>query len=266
MSSRRDQIPKSLDFSRRHPWHGADVERNRVVLSRANDLLLRRAIVILGLACGSLFAMLFVFSYTNPISLEKWARKAISQEVQKRIASKIDGLDNLALARELPSRIAVIMDRMAHPECPCRVPVESYEPIRLGDQIARLAILNAKMAPLIESGYHDVAQSLLFELRVFSGANAVTLMLLALIAWMWKRPALQLLPPAIVLIGALALTANIYLFKQDWLQSILLGDYVGLLYVPYLLLATGFMIDVVFLRATLSLGLFGIFVPRKQRL
>lgn len=280
MLSTKQQNPKEIDF-RRRPFSlrgesGDNGERSRIVLRPGSDTLLRRAILILSLACGFPFVMLLVFSYMNPIALEKWARKAIAHEVQKRVVTKIDGLENSALvwaaerkvaknsqeiaesksalAKELPSRIAVIMDRMMHPECPCRARAENYERAWLGDKIARLDQVNARMTSLIESKYHDVALSLLFELRVFSGANAAALFLLVLIAKMWKRPALQLLPPAIVLMGALALTANIYLFNQNWLQTILLGDYVGLFYIPYVLLAVGFMLDIVFLRAVLSVG------------
>lgn len=65
-------------------------------------------------------------------------------------------------------------------------------------------------------------------MRIFSGTNALVFLLLALIALAWKRRGVQLLAPTVVLVGAAALTGAIYLFNQDWLQTISLNDYVGL--------------------------------------
>lgn len=71
-------------------------------------------------------------------------------------------------------------------------------------------------------------------------------------AWCWKRASLQLLAPAAVLPGALGIVASMYFVSQNWLQTILPGDYVAYLYIPYLAVALAFMTDVVFNRARYS--------------
>jgi hypothetical protein len=121
--------------------------------------------------------------------------------------------------------------------------------------VARLDELNLKLTALIESKYRDVAQSLHREARIFSGANAALFLLLTSIAFLWKCRAVQLLAPTVVLVGAAALTGTIYLVNQDWLSTILLNDYVGLLYLPYLGVALAFILDVVFIGGRISLNL-----------
>lgn len=64
-----------------------------------------------------------------------------------------------------------------------------------------------------------------------------------------RRASLQLLAPTVVLLGAAALVACCYLFSQNWLQTILLSDYVGWTYAPWLGLVIAALADVVWNRA-----------------
>jgi hypothetical protein len=66
-----------------------------------------------------------------------------------------------------------------------------------------------------------------------------------------------LLAPAAVMVGAAVITSAIYLLKQDWLHTLLFADYVGLYYVPYLLVTLSFLADVVFYRARCTMYLLG---------
>jgi hypothetical protein len=93
--------------------------------------------------------------------------------------------------------------------------------------------------------------------KIFSAANGTVFLLLALTALRWKRPALQLLAPAVVMAGAAAFSSAVYLLNQDWLHTILFGDYVGFFYIPYLLVALSFLADVVFNRRKLTMILLG---------
>lgn len=60
----------------------------------------------------------------------------------------------------------------------------------LTEKMSELDKVNAKLTGLIRSKYRDVAQSLLGEIRVFSGANSVVFLLLAIIALVWERSAM----------------------------------------------------------------------------
>lgn len=254
------------------------------------DKALRRVVLATGVTGAVLFSLLLAVSWLHPILLETWARNAIAQEVQQRVETKLDALNNSAIggaagrmmennnreaaaararmAQTLPSRVSLVIEAMLNPECPCRSGIErpgkmdrlikrakQSENASLQRVIVKIDEQNAKLTTLIESKYRDVAQSLLGEIRIFSTANAAVFLLLAITAGIWKRSALQLIAPGLVLVGAAAITATMYLFNQDWLQTILLNDYVGLWYFPYLGLALVFMLDAVFNRGRLSIQL-----------
>jgi hypothetical protein len=241
---------------------------------------MRRTILSFAAAGAMAFFVLFALAFMQPVTLEKWARAAITHEVQDRVTERLHPLDEAALVKtgerivarnneniaetkaaltqQLPSKIALVIEQMLHPDCPCRLrSSELGREIQLG-RIESLEKANARVTHLIESKYRDVAQALLMEVKIFSAANGTVLLLLALTAWRWTRPALQLLAPAIVMVVAAAATSAIYLFKQDWLHTIVFGDYVGLYYIPYLLVALSFLADVVFARARLTIVLLGV--------
>lgn len=159
----------------------------------------------------------------------------------------------VALTRQLPSRIALIVDHMLHPDCPCRQRALGAEQDFQRGRIESLEKNNAMVTRLIESKYRDVAQALLREVKIFSAANGIVFLLLTVTAWCWTRPPLQLLAPAVVMGGAAVLTSAVYLLNQNWLQTILFGDYVGLYYIPYLLVALSFLVDVVFNKGRITI-------------
>lgn len=244
-----------------------------MTITLRSELAIRRTVLAIGATGAVLFALLFATSWLFPTVLETWARKAIAHKVQQRVETHLEGLHDSAIgkvaarmieknnqqkrqarqqmAKELPSASAVaieaVIGRMLNPACSCRNPInqpgkmaelvkraKQSENADLQAAIGKLDETNATLTGLIESKYRDVAQSLLGEVRIFSAANGTVFLLLMLTARLWKRSALQLLAPAAVLLGAAALTATVYLVDQNWLQTILMNDYVGLAYFPYL--------------------------------
>lgn len=244
-----------------------------------NDELVRRLIFWAGVAGTSAFFMLLALASLRPVTIEKWARAAIAIEVQDRVVERLHAVDDTtlvksaerilarnnkeiaeaksALTRQLPSRIALIMDHMLHPDCPCRLRAIGIEQDFQKGRIESLEKNNAIVTRLIESKYRDVAQALLREVKIFSAANGIVFLLLTVTAWWWAGPSLQLLAPAIVMGGAAVLTSAVYLLSQNWPQTILFGDYVGLYYIPYLLVALSFLADVVFNKGSLTIVLLG---------
>lgn len=119
-------------------------------------------------------------------------------------------------------------------------------------RIADLTQVRERLASLIESAYVSVSAQLLRELRIFAGSNALAFAALGAVTYARRGAALQLVLPAFVLLGAVAVTSVIYLFNQDWLHSIVYSDYVGFAYLGYLALASALMADVVFNRARVT--------------
>ncbi|MES3022947.1 MAG: hypothetical protein V4857_15360 [Pseudomonadota bacterium] len=243
------------------------------------DELIRRLILWVGVGGATAFFFLLALAFMRAATIEKWARVAIAVEVQNRVAERLHEMDDsrlvrsaerilarnnkeiaeakVALSAQLPSRIALVMEYMLHPECPCRQRAIEIEHDIQKDRIESLHKNNEQVTRLIESKYRDVARSLIKEVKIFSAAHGIVLLLLAATAFWWQRPALQLLAPAVVMGGAAALTFAIYLFNQDWLKTILFGDYIGFYYIPYLLVALSFLADVVLNRARLTMVLLG---------
>ena len=181
----------------------------------ATDALTRRIVMLIAWVGAVAFSALLALACFKPAAIESWARQAVTAQVQERLALHApEGLVRAA------ARLAV------------------RNPARPGGLRTRM-----------ESAYAEMTRGLIREVRIFSGANALVFLVLGLIAVFWTRAGRQLLVPATVLLGAALLVGCTYAFNQDWLHTILLGDYVGLWYFSYLLVAIAFMLDVVFNRA-----------------
>ncbi|MFZ6780884.1 hypothetical protein ACO0LD_28960 [Undibacterium sp. Ji83W] len=233
--------------------------------------MIRTLLLIISVLGSLLFGAAFVLSYTNPVMVENIAREVVRMEVEKRVTEKIDTLqgskitalasrvvthqnaeiENIRqqLATGLPAKIAGIVAEMGKLDCPCRQKIEKSITKGLEDRSLRLTHLNEKLNDLIRSKYMEVAQALTSEFRIFTAANALVFILLAATVYLRRRASVQLLLPAVVLLGAATITGFFYLFKQDWLHTIVFADYVGLAYFSYLSLAIACLADVVFNKA-----------------
>jgi hypothetical protein len=219
------------------------------------------------------FGALFGLSFASPITLESWARVAIQSEIELRLTSEAESLNQSSLLRaaeravgannrelaatqqllaKLPASVAAVSGQMLEPGCPCRQRLREAVRGGLTERSTVLAAANERLTALVESKYAEVAHALLSEVRIFSGANALVFVVLGVLAVARRRSGLQLLAPALVLVGAAAVVACLYIFSQHWLQTVLLGNYVGFWYFPYLAAAIGLLADVAFNRARVA--------------
>jgi hypothetical protein len=212
------------------------------------------------LLCAGLLAL----SFAAPLQVERWARQAIEHEVQSRVEARWQRLEKPALvqAAELKMRqhadeiaqarralVALAVQEMQDPDCPCRRKLRELQRSGWEGQIERLSALNDRLRQMAHAKYAEVSAALMRELRIFAGCNATVFALLGVVTLLRRRATLQLLAPAAVLLGAATLVACGYLFSQNWLQTILLSDYVGWTYVPWLGLAIAGTADVVWNQA-----------------
>ena len=156
------------------------------------------------------------------------------------------------LAEGLPQKIAATIAEMRNLDCECRRAIERAMTGVLEGRVTDLSRLNERLKLLIRTKYIETSEALTREFRVFTGANAGVFALLGLIAGVRKRASLQLVLPALVLLTAAATTAFLYLFKQDWLHTVVFADYVGLGYFLYLGLALALLSDIAFNRARVT--------------
>ncbi len=198
-----------------------------IALTSRSDAAIRRAVLLVAWAGAAVFALLLALAWLKPAAIEFWAGQAIATEVRQRIDAPGHGLSIAA------ARLALEHSK------------------EIAHQAANAGSL-AHARALTDATYAKVTLALVREVRIFSAANAFVFALLGLIAALWTRSGRQLLAPALILLGAALLVGGVYLFQQNWLQTILLGDYVGLWYFSYLLVASLFLADVVFNRGRFS--------------
>lgn len=235
---------------------------------------MRRGLLILSwLGFGS-FAGILLLSYLDPITIERAARKIVQIEVERRVGAKVDDLSNSkvvnlaqralgktdselaeakrALAADVPRRVAEAVANMLNADCECRKRFVDLATREREQRITGLGQLKEHLAAQIHSAYAGVTTKLLRELRIVSSANGLAFASLGIVTFIRRGAALQLLLPAVVLVGAAILTGAIYLFSQNWLHTIVYDQYVGLAYFAYLAVAGSFIADVVFNAARIS--------------
>jgi hypothetical protein len=225
-------------------------------------------------ALGALcFGTLFIVSLVAPRWVESTARELIRAEVQARVQARIEGVDDARLkgmaeqarVRQqaeldrlrglhafVENRVQVLSAELGGYPCGCEAQAARVAREVLVDRIKRSSTIVARLDGWIRNAYRDTADKLIREVRIFSGANLLAFALLGVLAWRHRGTALQLLLPALVLLGAAAVTAWFYLFGQDWLRTLVFADYVGYGYFAYLGLAGAFLGDIAMNRARVT--------------
>jgi hypothetical protein len=226
---------------------------------------MRRALLFFSLLGTVAFAGGWLLSYLQPLRVERAARELIRIEVQAQVERKLDALDDSrigVLAQQALRSADIEIDRgklradiaakvadMLRTDCECRrrlaEGVKAFEASRLSSLVRD----RDKVITLIEARYASVRDSLLREFRIFTASNAIAFLLLGVVAQARERARLQLLLPALVLVGAVLITGGLYLFNQDWLHTIVFGDYLGFGYAAYLAVVAGLLADIAFNRA-----------------
>jgi len=221
-----------------------------------------------------IFGAGFVLSFLDPLLIERAAREIVRIEVERKIGEKIDTLSNTriaalaqkallktdvdiqraqaALREEVPRRVANVIADMLNADCECRKRLIEHMKRSEVERLSSLTQVRQRLQVLVESAYASVTWNLMRELRIFSASNAVAFAVLGVVTLARKMATLQLILPAVALLGAVAVTGGIYLFSQDWLHTIIFGQYVGLAYSLYLVGVARLLGDVAFNRARVT--------------
>lgn len=229
------------------------------------------------LACSAFGLLVFggalLLSYLSPIQVEKALREVVRIELEKRVGEKVEALSHgmlatlakrtlerqtkdiaalkAGLAAHVPERVAQVVGDMLNADCACR---QQLAKAAVDIQVARIGTLEqaqASLTRLIEVGYATVIHRLMNDFRVFTASNAGAFLLLGLIAVFRPGATLQLLLPAAALTGAVLIAGILYL-RQDWLHTLLFGDYLGFAYTGYLCLVALLLADILMNRARIT--------------
>lgn len=99
-----------------------------------------------------------------------------------------------------------------------------------------------------EGRYRELMGELLAELRIFTGITIVLLLLSCAVCAKPESGKISLSLSAILSLSTI-LSAWLYLFQQNWLQTLLFADYVGWAYLAWALLMASALADIVFNKA-----------------
>jgi hypothetical protein len=234
----------------------------------------RKAIGILAMTGTFAFGSAWLYSFIDPLFAESIARDIVRTEVEGRVEARLEELQgsDLAaiavrvsgrnaseiaelrhrLAAEVPRQVAAVAARMLDADCACRRKIEARVTDGFAGRIADLASINERLAALIRTQYLEVASALTREFRIFTGANALLFALLGALAVFRGRAGMQLLVPAAILVASAIVVGAAYLFGQDWLHTIVFGDYVGFAYFAYLGVAVALLADIALNRARVT--------------
>lgn len=235
---------------------------------------MRSALLALSLLGVLLFGGAFAVSLADPLLVERAAREVVRIQVEREVGEKIDSLSNSratsfaqralqstdadiartqrAIRDEVPRRVAAVVAAMLDADCECRKRLAEHAQKAVGERLSSLTHVRERLAGLIESAYASVARSLIREFRIFTASNAAAFALLGIVTLIRGRAALQLLLPALALVGSVVVTGSLYLFNQNWLHTIVFSDYVGLAYTLYLASVALLLSDVLLNRARVT--------------
>lgn len=234
-----------------------------------------RVAVALGAVLGLVLCLwALVASWVAPGFVERVATEVIRLRLESGLRGTLQALDerllrqqavvrlrqhadNMAtIRRELESRVpeqvAAVIAEMADLNCACRQALGRSLREGAQQQWTYQAGLHGRLTEQLRAHYRDTAAHLTREFRIFFGSNALVFAVLLLALVRRRKAGVHLLPVALVLLVAAGLTAYLYVFRQDWLHTLLYADYLGLGYVAYLVVAFGLLSDVLFNGAQLT--------------
>lgn len=234
----------------------------------------RSIVLFVGCAGAIVFGALFLLSVISPIHIERAAKEIIRYQVSKRVSEKFDALDSSALVQKakalipgleariergrgkLDERVSAALDaafaNMQNPSCECRRFMKSLVRSQLESDASVAELTRSRLAEFIQSKYGDVATKLLREFRIFTGSSAALFALLALVPLVRRSATAQLLPVTIVLLLGFAVSAWFYLFEQNWLNTVLFGDYAGWAFAGWLTFNVVLLSDLLLNRARVT--------------
>jgi hypothetical protein len=235
---------------------------------------LLRALGTIGTAS---FASLFIFTWATPDWVERTARDFITAEVRNQVYTHIDGV-GVANGSETLSRVAGALQRqnelvvraaraeletamharvdealsqIRDPACPCRPAIATLYEYASRPEVVSLNTISLaeaagpRLTQLVQMKYLGVVAELKRDLRIFTATNALACLLLLLLSFSRPRAIDHLLVPGLLLATAVAVSAYLYLFEQNWFQTVVYADYLGFAYLAYLGIIFGLLLDIV---------------------
>ena len=166
---------------------------------------------------------------------------------QSKVASLKQDLNH-----KLNEKIADVVAKMANLDCECRKKYAIAIEHQLKLKVDSLSHINEKLTDFMKGKYMEVSIKLKRDVRIFLISNALIFLFLLVTSFLQPKGIKQLFLPATLLMTSSVVASYFYIFKQNWFMTIMFGNYVGWLYLLYLLLIFLFLCDIVFNKARVS--------------
>lgn len=236
---------------------------------------------IVGFAGATLFAFFFALTYHTPRWVEDFAAEYIEALVAQHVDATIerlgpptggDAMSRYAarlyeknqtsisgfkelLKKEAREQLVDCIDKARSLSVEARATLERLINQSATGSIGALQLENARLASLIQSGYLQVVADLQREIRIFTASNAIAFLLLVLASFLRPEFSRELFVPGILLAISTLICTYLYVFEQDWLLTMIHGDYLGVAYVVYLGFVFLILCDIVLNRARVTIKL-----------
>jgi hypothetical protein len=217
-----------------------------------------------------LFATLLGALVASPESLERRAKEEVVQRLRAEVLQKYPALGRLgdfegaaenlrtraARARRFlqsqgPDLVAAWLSQLCRHDCPDETEMASLVRDIVRERLRTLEIGLDRLHQWAQGRYDQLVGEILYDLRIFAGTNTLMFLLAFIGAYFAKAP-----PPVLTIVSAALVAAAVagtvlYLFAQNWLQTLIFSDYVGTTYIVWVGLILGVGLDLLLNRARL---------------
>lgn len=248
-----------------------------VVPPLPGERFIPRALRIAAAVGFLVFAAAFAALLLAPAALERRAREYVVERMRGEAVKRYPGLGAISrfeeargqlraqvaraqeyLQSEEPDIIGLWLASLCKHDCGDRAAKAAAiaRTVREGERsaIGRLEATFEKLKGWAQGRYDGLIGELVRDLRIFTGTNAVLLLLAFVAARSTEAPRGVLTTISALLIGASALGVWGYVFAQNWVQTIIFADYTGAAYAVWMAVILVVELDVVFNKARLVRG------------
>lgn len=188
---------------------------------------------------------------TTQIAPEGSARERLLQAADSYLDNQVGKVDTF-LDDGGPKLVASVLAAAGLTSCGCQA--ESQERLEAFLTAASLGVRASFVsfqARIVEE-YEIVKKKLLADFMIFITCNLVAFLMVLGLAVLKGKVAVHLLPFALLLSGAIFLSAYWYLFGQNWFFTILFNDYWGISYAVAMAAVFAFLADIALNRARVT--------------
>lgn len=233
---------------------------------------------IVSLSGVAVFAFFFALTFHTPAWVEEFAADFIEKKVSKRVDTAIDSVQPPAgtgalsraasaiyakneekieqyresLRQKVHERMADAIAEVRDLDCDCRDKWAMWLKQGTETEIRLLQKANQGITDFIQSTYASVTVGLQRDIRIFTSANGLVFLLILAVVIGKPEACLQLFVPAVLAASATLICSYFYIFKQDWLLTIIYNDYLGFTYLAYLGIVFGLLCDIMLNRARVT--------------